>query len=148
MTTTGRGNVIDVAASVAVAAQPADVAGVLFDPARETDWVPALVSVEIVDPALVPGARVRRRATVLGRETEWLTEVEAARFPHLLRLRIREGPMQGVVQYEVQRSGTGSHVAIRFAFESPADLPAAAIAGPLERELERALERLKAVIER
>src|SRR6266536_497013 len=104
---------IDVAVDIEIAAAPADVATVMFDPQREPEWMKAVVGVGVVDPALAPGARVRRRGRFMGQEIAWTTAVEAVHFPHLLTLRITDGPFTGTVQYKIERTAAGSRVQIR-----------------------------------
>ena len=140
---------VDVSAEIDIVGDPTDVAAVMFDPAREPEWMKAVTSVEMIDPALAPGAKVRHRGSFLGRELSWVTEVEAVHFPHVLTLRIAEGPFVGTVRYEVQRSGPGSRARIRnvgtptaFAF-----LPTAMITGPMRSALNADLQRLKALVE-
>ena len=140
---------IDVSAEIEIAASPADIAGVMFDPEREPDWVKAVTGVELVDPALEPGARVRRVGAFLGQELAWTTEVEAVHFPHVLALRIIEGPFSGSVRYDIQRSAGGSRVRIRSVGDvtRPVLAPASLISGPMKAAMAADLERLKALVE-
>jgi len=140
---------IDVAVEIEISgAAPADVASVMFDPAREPEWIEAVTGVEVIDPALAPGARVVHRGRVLGQELTWTTEVEAVHFPHILTLRITEGPFVGTVQYNIQRSGTGSHVRVRNVGDPTIRfVPASFIAGPMKSAMSADLERLKALVE-
>ena len=140
---------VDVAAEIEIAAAPADVAAVMFDPQRESEWMKAVTGVEVIDPALAPGARVRHRGTFLGQELAWTTEVEAVHFPHVLALRIADGPFVGSVRYDIQRSPGGSRVRVRNVGE-PAKfgfLPAALIEGPMRTAMSADLGRLKALVE-
>jgi uncharacterized membrane protein len=140
---------IDVSAEIDIAAAPADVAGVMFDPAREPEWMKAVTGVEMVDPALEPGARVRRTGSFLGQTFGWTTEVEAVHFPHVLVLRIVDGPITGTVRYDIQRAATGSHVRVRGAGEAAMlkFLPSAMVSGPVRSALGEDLARLKAIVE-
>jgi uncharacterized protein YndB with AHSA1/START domain len=143
-------NTVDVAADVEIAASPAEIAAVMFDPAREPDWVQAVRSVEIIDPALAPGARVRHSGSFLGQEFAWTTEVERVQFPHLLVLRVSEGPLAGgTVQYGIQRSGIGSRVQVRNTADGGVlgGLPPALVTPPIKAALARSLDRLKAIVE-
>jgi hypothetical protein len=81
---------VDIAVETEIAASPADVAAVMFDPQREPEWMSVITSVEILDPALQPGARVRHTASVMGKEFGWTTQVEAVHFPHVLSLRLED----------------------------------------------------------
>jgi hypothetical protein len=142
-------NMIDVVAEIDIAAAPADVAGVMFDAQREPEWIRAVKGVELVDPALVAGARVRRTGTFAGREFSWVTTVEAVHFPHVLALRLSEGPFTGTVRYDIQRAGAGSRVRIRNAGEAAGlAFPAAMITGPMKAALDGDLQRLKVIVEK
>lgn len=140
---------IDVAVEIDIQAAPADIAGVMFDPVREPQWMTSVTGVELVDPALEPGARVKRTGTVMGRAFSWTTEVETVHFPHLLTLRVVDGPMTGTIRYDIQRAGSGSRVRVRNVGESSllGPLPGAFIAGPLRSAMTADLQRLKALVE-
>lgn len=141
---------IDVAADIEIAAAPADIAAVMFDPARAADWMSAVTGVEVIDPALVRGARVRHRGKVLNHDVTWVTEVETVHFPHVLALRTSDGPLVGTTRFDIQRSGGGSRVRIRAVGDPGAALavvPPAMIQGPLRSALAADLERLKTIVE-
>ena len=141
---------VDVTVETEIAASPTDVAAVMFDPQREPEWMSAVQRVEVVDPALQPGARVRRTASFMGREVGWTTEVEAVHFPHVLRLRIAEGPFTGTVSYQIQRSAAGGS-AVRVRNEGEASTLASLFSGLIESRLRAMmsddLARLKSLVE-
>jgi uncharacterized membrane protein len=141
---------VNVTAEIEIAAAPADVAAVMFDPQREPEWMSAVKTVEIVDAALQPGARVRRTASFMGKEIAWTTEVEAVHFPHVLKLRIADGPFTGFVSYQIQRGGIGSVARIQNQGETTklGFLPAAMVEGPMRKAMAGDLERLKALVEK
>ena len=141
---------IDLTVETEIAAAPADVAAVMFDPQREPEWMSAIKSVELLDAALQPGARVKRTASFMGTEIGWTTEVEAVHFPHVLKLKIADGPITGTVSYQIQRSEGGSIVRIhnqgqttKFGF-----VPTSLIEGPMRSALTADLARLKALVEK
>jgi hypothetical protein len=139
---------IDVSAEIDIEAAPADIAGVMFDPQREPEWITVVTGVELIDPALAPGARVRRTGNLLGRSIGWTTEVERVHFPHLLALRVIDGPFRGTVRYDIQRFGTGSRVRLRNVGEADEwPVPAALVTAPLRAAMAADLERLKAIVE-
>ena len=141
---------IDIAADIEIAADPADIAAVMFDPSREAEWVSVVTGVEVIDPALVRGARVRHMARVMDKEVSWTTEVETVHFPHVLALRIADGPVVGTTRFDIQRSGTGSRVRIRTVGDPGAALsfvPVSMVTGPLQSMLTADLERLKSIVE-
>jgi hypothetical protein len=140
---------IDVSAEIEIAASPADVAGVMFDPQREPEWITPVTGVEIIDPALQPGARVRRSASVMGHDVSWLTEVEQVHFPHVLVLKVVDSPFVGTVRYDIQRSPGGSRARVRGTGTAPQlrFVPASVVSAPIKKALGEALERLKSLIE-
>jgi Polyketide cyclase / dehydrase and lipid transport len=142
-------SIIDVSADITIAAEPTDVASVMFDPQREPEWVAAVTSVDVLDPALQPGARVRRTGRFLGRELSWTTAVQSVHFPHLLALRVDDGPFTGVLSYQIQRAAGGSAVRIHGRGEAAAlgSLPASLVEPPVREALGADLARLKALVE-
>lgn len=139
---------IDVTADIEISADPADIAAVMFDPQRASQWMAAVEDVTVIDPALVVGARVEHRGRMMGRDLAWTTQVDAVHFPHVLVLRIDEGLFIGTLRYDIQRSGTGSRVRIRTSGEPTMSfVPAALIASPLRTALSEDLGRLKAIVE-
>ena len=141
---------VNVSAEIEIAAEPTDVAGVMFDPQREPQWMSAVKTVELVDPGIKPGARVRRTGTFVGQDVAWTTAVESFQFPHALTVRIVDGPFTGTVAYSVQRSAGGSVARITNRGESNAlgFLPASIVEGGLRKMLEGDLARLKGVVEK
>ena len=141
---------INVSAEIEIAAEPTDVAGVMFDPQREPEWMSSVKTVELIDPGIKPGARVRRTGSLMGHDFAWTTAVQAFQFPHALTLQILDGPFTGSVSYSVQRSARGSVARITNHGESNAlgFLPASIVEGGMRKMLEGDLARLKGVIEK
>lgn len=143
-------DMIDLSADVAIAASPATIAGVMFDPQRYHEWMTAVERVELHDAALQPGARVTHHGAFLGQAISWTTEVETVHFPHLLALRLVDGPLVGQTRFGIQRDGAGSRVQIlnRGTLNGLAALmPASLVTGPLQSALTADLARLKTLIE-
>ena len=140
---------IDVTVETEIAAAPADVAAVMFDPQREPEWMSAVQRVEVIDPALAAGARVRHTASFMGKEMTWTTTVEAVHFPHVLRLQLSEGPFSGTVSYQIQRSAGGSAVRVRN--EGTVTGMLAMMSGMIESKMQSTLHedlgRLKTLVE-
>ena len=141
---------INVSAEIEIAAEPTDVAGVMFDPQREPEWMSAVKTVELIDPGIKPGARVRRTGSLMGHDFTWTTAVQSFQFPHALTLQVMDGPFTGSVSYAVQRSARGSVARITNRGESSAlgFLPASIVEGGMRKMLEGDLARLKGVIEK
>ena len=129
---------IDVSAEIEIAASPAAIAGVMFDPQRNHEWMKVVEKVEILDPALAPGARVRYHGDFMGKSLSWLTTVEAVHFPHVLELTISDGPFLGTSRIGIQRSGGGSRVQVRSTGEVQGMpfIPDSMISGPMKTALE------------
>jgi len=140
---------IEVNVETEIAAAPADIAAVMFDAAREPEWLSTVKSVEVIDPALQPGARVRHTSNVMGREIIWTSVVETVHFPHVLALRVDEGRVSGMLAFNIQRSGGGSRVRIQTRGEN-ADLSFKTPAmneGPIRSGLPNDLDKLKTIVE-
>jgi uncharacterized membrane protein len=140
---------VDVSVDIEIAAAPADVAAVMFDPAREPEWMKTVTSVEVIDPALAPGARVRHTGSLMGQEFSWTTQVDAVHFPHLLTFNIVDGPFTGTLAYKIERVASGSRARIRSvgSSEKLGFLPASFVEAPMKSALNADLERLKGIVE-
>ena len=103
---------MEFARTILINGAPADTAGVMFDPAREPEWMKAVTSSIPQTPGIQPGAEVKRMSTVGGVDVPWTTVVEQFHFPHVLRLTIGGGE-SGYIRYEVQRSGGGTVASVR-----------------------------------
>jgi hypothetical protein len=140
---------VDVSVSTTIAAEPTDVAGVMFDPNRDREWLSLVSEVDVLDPAIKPGARVRRTGTLLGRTISWTTEVASFHFPHALSLRIVDAPFSGTLTYQVQRAGAGSSASVSMRLDTSAlgPIPPMMIESPLRTALTADLAKLKSLIE-
>ena len=107
---------MDFSNEILIAGAPADTAGVMFDPAREPEWLKAVTSSVPQTPGIQPGAEVKRTSSVGGTAVPWTTVVERFQFPHVLRLTIGGGA-SGYIRYEVQRSGGGTVASVRASSE-------------------------------
>ena len=89
---------MDVLVSTEMSASPAAVARIMFDPARDPEWIGGARSVDAPsgDPTEF-GARTRRHGGFLGRKFSWVTEVVEHEPDALLRMKFVEGPMKGEV---------------------------------------------------
>ena len=107
---------MDFARNILISGAPADTAGVMFDPAREREWMKAVTSSVPQTLGIQPGAEVKRTSTVSGVDVPWTTVVEQFHFPHVLRLTIGGGA-SGYIQYDVQRYGGGTVAGVRASCE-------------------------------
>ena len=98
---------------VLIAGPPANTAGVMFDPARETEWLTSVTSSVAQSVGIQPGAEVKRVSHLNGADVTWSTVVEQFHFPHVLVLRIDGSGHTGYIHYEVQRYAGGSIARVR-----------------------------------
>lgn len=134
----------EVSAEIEIAAEPTDVAGVMFDPHRETDWLSVVESVDVLDKGIKPGARVRHTLILGDQRMALTTEVAQFQFPHALLLRFAEGPLEGDLAYHVLRIGSGSLARVRGRLAGDG----AEAAERLQASLAGDLGRLKSIVER
>jgi hypothetical protein len=107
---------MEITEDIQIAAAPADVAAVMFDPARDKEWMTSVTSSQPRTAGITVGAEVERLSLVAGQQVPWSTQVSGFHFPHVLRLTIAGG-QTGAVQYEIQRAGAGSVARVRAASE-------------------------------
>lgn len=140
---------MDLRAEIDIAAPPSTIAGVMFDPQRFTEWMKTVDRVEVLDPALAPGARVKYHGSFMGKSIAWTTEVETVHFPHVLVLKVSDGPFVGTSRIGIQRSGEGSRVQMQNTGElnGMPFIPESMVSGPLQSALQADLVRLKALVE-
>ncbi len=110
------GAAIEFIQDVLINADPSDTAGVMFDPARELEWMRALTSSVPQTLGIQPGAEVKRTSTVAGVTVAWTTAVKQFHFPHRLHLAIGGGA-SGYIVYDVQRQGAGTIARVRASSE-------------------------------
>lgn len=106
---------MEATAKLFIAAPPAAVAAVMFDPRRDPEWIGGAKAVvpPTGDPTAI-GARVTRHGGFMGKKFSWQTEVERFHPNQLLHMRFVEGPMKGGdVTYRIDADGDGSLVSIR-----------------------------------
>ena len=97
---------------VLITGAPADIAGIMFDPTRDHEWMTAVTSSVPQTAGIKPGAEVKRTSVVNGADVAWTTAVEQFHFPHVLRLTIGGGA-GGYIRYDVQRGAGGTIAKIR-----------------------------------
>jgi hypothetical protein len=98
-----------------MAAPPSAVARVMFDPARDPEWIGGAKSVDPAggDPTSI-GARTTRHGGFMGRKFSWTTEVAGFEPDRQLQMNFVAGPMKGgSVTYRIEPDGQGSRVSIR-----------------------------------
>ncbi len=107
---------MDITTDILINGAPADIAGVMFDPTRDREWMTRVTVSEPQTRGIQPGAEVKRASVVDGVPVDWTTAVEQFHFPHVLRLTIGGGA-SGYIRYDVQRHGGGSIARIRASSE-------------------------------
>ena len=140
---------VNVTAEIEIAAEPTDVASVMFDPGREPEWMSAVKTVDLVDKGIKPGARVRRTGTFVGQDIAWTTAVESFHFPHALTLKVVDGPFPAPCRPPCSdRDGIGcaNHESRRD--HGTRFLPASMIEHGMRTMLAADLGRLKAIVEK
>ena len=140
-----KGIVMDIEVERRMAAAPATVAEIMFDPDHDPSWIGGAKAVERLspDPHRI-GARVRRTGGFLGKRFSWVTELAEYVPDHLMRMRFVEGPMKGEVTYRIEPNGDGSRVFIRNSGGSSFTVPGVGLM--LRRSVGKDLERLEQLI--
>lgn len=105
---------IDVTVQLRIDAPPERVAAIMFDPARDREWIGGAKRAEVLGP--LPngvGTRVRRDGAFLGRSFSWTTEVTEFAPGQIVRMKHVAGPFKGGVDYSVAPVAGSSEVVIR-----------------------------------
>ncbi len=90
-------------------AAPEDVARIMFDPAREGEWVAKGAKAEMLTPGpLTVGSRVRHQAGVLGWKVSFITEVKALDPGRRLEMEVVEDSDHGRIVYQVAPTAGGA----------------------------------------
>jgi hypothetical protein len=137
---------LDVSVTDLIAASPARVREIMFDPRHDPTWMAAVKRVEPLTEELRPGARVRRVGRFLGRTLRWTTEVTGVS-ADTLHLEIIDGPMRGTVTYLIAPEGASSRVTIRNTGQAPGFAPRWLLTLAMRRSLAADLRRLKRAAE-
>ena len=136
---------MEVTATRQIAAPPARVAKVMFDPSRDPEWIGGARSVDRpeVDPTSI-GAKTTRHGGFMGRKFSWTTEVAAFEPDRLLEMRFVAGPMKGGrVTYRIEQNEEGSLVSIRNTGPGPG-----LMGWFVRRSVGKDLERLARLVDR
>lgn len=104
---------MEIEVSKEMAATPARVASIMFDPRRDSDWMGAMQLVEVPHRDwLAAGTRIRRDGNLMGRKFNSTARIEEHVPDRLLRYSFVDGPISGEVSYRIEPSETGSLVTI------------------------------------
>lgn len=94
---------IDVTARIEIAAPPATVAAVQFDPSRDPEWIGGVDRVELVtEPPIRQGSKVRRIGGFMGRPITWLMDVTAFEAARHVGMHALEAPFPMDVDYHLE----------------------------------------------
>ena len=137
---------VDVTVRTRIAAPPAGVAAIMFDSARDAEWIGGAKRAEVLGPLPYGvGTRVRREGAFLGRSFSWTTEIVDFAPERIVRMRHVAGPFKGGVDYSIAPIDGGSEVTIRnygevsFRFPFMGAMMRMSVAGDLRR-LKRLVE--------
>ncbi len=105
-------------------ASPEDVAGIMFDPEREGEWVAKGERAERLTPGpLAVGSRVRHEAGVHGWKASFVTEVRTFDPGRRLEMEVVEGSDHGVIIYQIAPTAGGCIASIHVRDETMARIP-------------------------
>ena len=144
---------IDVTATADIAAPPATVAAVQFDPRRDPEWIGGVDRVEVLtDLPISQGSQVRRIGGFMGRPIEWLMRVEAFESERHVGMHALEAPFPMDVDYRLEPTDAGRATRASIRIRGDAKGMYGAMPGPLmgwmvRRSVQADLRRLKQIVE-
>jgi hypothetical protein len=105
-------------------AAPEEVAKIMFDPAREGEWVDKAGQAQVLTTGpLRVGSRVRHEAGVHGWKISFITEVKSLEPDRKLEMEVVEGSEQGRIIYQIAPTAGGSIASIHVHDEGMARIP-------------------------
>jgi hypothetical protein len=105
-------------------AAPEEVAKIMFDPARENEWVDKATTAEILTSGpLRIGSRVRHEAGVHGWKVSFITEVSAFEPDRKLEMDVVYGTEKGKITYQIAPTAGGAIASIHVHDEGMARIP-------------------------
>lgn len=129
-----------------IAATPERIAAVMFDPARDPEWIGGAKRATVLGPLPYGvGTRVKRDGAFLGRTFSWTTEMTEFEPGRLARMKQVAGPFKGGVDYSVAPAAGGSEVTIRNYGEASFWFPF--MATMMRASVGADLKRLKRIVE-
>lgn len=137
---------VDVTVKLRMDASPDRVGAIMFDAARDPEWIGGAKRSEVLGPLPYGvGTRVRREGAFLGRRFSWTTEVVEFVPGGAVRMKHVAGPFKGGVDYSIAPAGDGAEVTIRNYGEATFSFP---LMGAMMRMSVGAdLRRLKRLVE-
>jgi len=137
---------VDVTVRLRIDAPPERVAAIMFDPARDAEWIGGAKRAEVLGPLPYGvGTRVRRDGAFLGRSFSWTTEVTEFAPGHVVRMKHIAGPFKGGVDYSIAPADTGSEVTIRNYGEASFSFPF--MSAMMRKSVGSDLRRLRRLLE-
>ena len=137
---------VDISVHQHVDAPPEAVARVLFDAARDAEWIGGAKRVDVLGPLPYGvGTRVRRYGASLGRSFSWTTEITEFVPERLVRMTHISGPFTGGVDYSIEPNERGSEVTIRNFGKASFWFPF--MAALMRTSVGRDLKRLQRIVE-
>jgi hypothetical protein len=137
---------MDIVVERRVAASPAAIAKVMFEPENDPAWIGGAKAVHrLTAGPIAVGSRVRREGGFLGRSFSWVTEVADLEPDRRLAMNFVEGPMKGGVTYEIAPETAGARVSIRNHGGASFSVPG--VGWMLRRSVAKDLDRFARLVE-
>ncbi|CAN7442428.1 SRPBCC family protein [Phenylobacterium sp. LjRoot225] len=122
-------------------AAPAEVARIMFDPDLEDKWVNKAGKAERLTPGpMAVGSRVRHDSGTLGLRGPFVTEVTELDPDRRLAMEIVEGPVRGIIVYQVAPTSGGAIATVHV--RNPPKLPIPEVPWVRKQHVQENLHRL------
>ena len=139
---------VDVSVARRMMAPPEQVAAIMFEAAREPEWMRAVAAAGWYDAEIRPGVKAWQRGRFLGKDISWTTEVTGYAPDSLLAMRIEGGPFRGTVTYTLTTAAGGCEVTIRNEGEPMvfAWMPKRLLTAAMRTAMSKDLDRLASLV--
>jgi Polyketide cyclase / dehydrase and lipid transport len=141
---------LDEVAEVEIERSADDIAAYMFDPANDPHWISGIRMAEPLDRVpLTIGAKVRRRASFLGRRIDYVMEIVALTPERRLAMHAVEAPMPMDVSYEVEPRGERSLARVRVQGDAGGlyRIAAPLLSAQVSRSIGKDVRKLKRILE-
>jgi hypothetical protein len=140
---------IKASGKISISASAKDVAGVAFDPARDSEWLSGVINSKLMtDSGLAEGSKILKQAEYFGKRYEAEFDVLEFVEDRLLRLRTAV-PLEFEIIFKLGDHGGGTEIEMSLVSlgKLPVALPEFIVKRALEESIGRDLKKLKRIIE-
>jgi hypothetical protein len=140
---------IKASGKISIKAAAKDVAGLVFDPTRDAQWLSGVITSKLISgSSLAEGSKILKQAEYFGKRYEAEFDVLEFQENRLLRLRTST-PLEFEIVFKIDDDDGGSEIEMSLVSlgKLPIALPEFIVKRALEESIGRDLKKLKRIVE-